>query len=167
MKFKADHLIDGITVEQYREMYFEDAFNDAMCVAVNLIRKPIKMERSGSKIVRHVHVEPQGREIPAPVAKLLGQSRFGYVEELEFDFSLNEGVWRTIPALIPEKVTTGGTLRFVGEGSATRRIVHGDIEVRMFGIGGIVERFICSDAEKSYADAAEFSRRWVRENPRG
>lgn len=164
MKFKADHLIEGIAVERYAQMYFEDAFNDAMCVAVNLVRKPIKMERTGNKVVRHVHVEPQGREIPGPVAKLLGQSRFGYVEELEFDFGTNEGVWRTIPTILPDKVTTGGTLRFVSESNGTRRIVHGDIEVRVFGIGGIVERFICSDAEKSYADAAEFTRRWVREN---
>jgi hypothetical protein len=167
VKFQADHLIDGIAVEVYREMYFQDAFNDAMCVAVNLHRRPIKMERTGSKIVRHVHVEPQGREIPGPVAKLLGQSRFGYVEELEFDFSRNEGVWKTIPTILPDKVTSGGTLRFVGEGTGTRRIVHGEIEVRMFGIGGIVERFICSDAEKSYADAAEFSRGWVRQHPHG
>lgn len=167
MKFKADHLIEGIAVEDYGRMYFEDTFNDAMCVAVKLVRTPVKMERVGSKVVRHVFVEPQGREIPAPVAKVLGHSHFSYVEELEFDFSVNAGVWRTIPTILPDKVATSGTLQFVGEAGGTRRIVNGEIVVSIFGIGGIIERFICGDAEKSYADAAAFTRLWVSERPRG
>lgn len=166
MKFHADHVIDGISLADYGELYFEEAFNVALCHAVKLDRKTLKFERSGSRIVRHVHVEPQGREIPAPVAKVLGHSRFAYVDELEFDLATNQGSWKILPSIFPDKVTAGGTLRFADQGGAARRIVDGSVEVRVFGIGGIVERFICADAEKSYADAAEFTRRYLREHPR-
>lgn len=163
MRFTADHVIEGLPLAKYKELYFEDEFNVALCRAVRLARRSLKFERTGDKVVRHVHVEPEGREIPAPVAKLLGQRRFSYVEELEMDLATGEGRWRTIPTLLPEKVDARGTLRFVDAGGSARRIVHGTIDVHVFGIGSIVERFICSDAERSYADAAVFTRAFIRE----
>ncbi len=166
MKFHADHTIAGISLADYAELYFEEAFNVALCQAVKLDRKTLRFERNGSKIVRHVQVEPQGREIPAPVAKVIGTTKFSYVDALEFDLATCEGKWTIQPGIFPDKVTAGGTLRFVDQGGSARRIVDGSVEVRVFGIGSIVERFICSDAEQSYADAAAFTERYLRDRAR-
>lgn len=163
MKFHADHVIEGISVADYGAMYFEEDFNDRLCRAVRLDREMLELRRDGSRVFRRVRVEPQDREIPGPVAKVLGQSRFSYVEELEMDLATGVGTWKTIPTLFADKVTAGGSLRFVDAGGHARRVVDGEIDVRMFGIGSIVERFICSDAEKSYADAAAFTRRYLAE----
>lgn len=164
MKFHADHVIDGISLEAYGELYFDEAFNVALCQAIALDRTTLRFERDGTRILREVDVSPRGRELPAPVAKVIGTNRFSYVEHLEVDLATHEGRWTIRPAIFSDKVKAFGTLRFVDRDGTARRVVDGTVEVSVFGIGSIVERFICADAEKSYADAAEFTRRWVREH---
>jgi hypothetical protein len=63
---------------------------------------------------------------------------------------------------MPDKVDTRGTLEFSATAGGTKRIVRGEIKVSVFGIGGIVEKFIVADVEKSYGDAAEFTRGWLK-----
>lgn len=163
MKFHADHVIEGISLADYGNLYFEEDFNVKLCLAVRLGRELLEYRRDGNHIFRRTMVHPQDREIPSPVAKVLGQSHFSYVEELTMDLDTNQGSWRTIPTLLPDKVDTRGTLRFLDAGGNARRIVDGEIDVKVFGIGRIIEKFICADAEKSYAAAAEFARRYVAE----
>lgn len=163
MKFHADHVIEGISLADYGNLYFDEDYNVRMCVAVRLGRELLELRREGNRIFRRVKVHPQDREIPAPVAKVLGFSHFAYVEELTMDLDSNEGSWRTIPERMADKFDTRGTLRFLDAGGHARRIVDGEIDVKIFGIGTIVEKFICSDAEKSYAAAAAFARRYVAE----
>lgn len=164
MKFHADHVIDGISVADYGELYFDDDFNVALCEAIALDRAKLRFERDGSRILREVSVSPRGRELPRPIAKAIGHDRFSYVERLEIDLATGQGAWQILPSIFPDKVTAGGTLRFVDEHGNARRIVDGSVEVRVFGVGSLIERFICADAEKSYADAAAFTRRWVSEH---
>jgi len=163
MKFRADHVIEGISLADYGEMYFDEAFNTKMRAAVRLECELLQLKREGSRITRSVRVEPQDREIPGPVAKVLGQTHFVYVEELEMDLATGEGTFRTIPSMLADKVITAGRLRFLDEGGNARRIVEGTVDVRIFGVGSVIEHFICSDVEKSYAEAAAFTRRYVAE----
>lgn len=163
MRFESNHLLTGISRPEYAELYFDEDFNAALCVAVRLGRELLSLERTGTRITRRVRVEVQDRKVPAPVAKVLGTESFAYVEELSMDLATYEGRWRTTPVVLAEKFDTRGTLRFLDEGANVRRIVDGEIDVSFFGIGAIVERFICADAEKSYAAAAEFTRRYLTE----
>ncbi len=163
MKFRAEATFTDIPLADYEALYFDDAFNDEMCKAVRLERTLLKKERTGDIIVRHTRVAPIGREIPAPVAKVIGASRIEYVEELTYDFAKHTGVWQTIPQVLPDKVETKGTLAFLSTGAGCTRISEGDINVKIFGVGGIVEKVIVGDVEKSYEDAARFTREyWTR-----
>ena len=62
---------------------------------------------------------------------------------------------------MPDKISSNGTFSFRQDGNAVVRRVDGDVKVNIFGIGGIVERGIIADVEKSYAQAAEFTQRWI------
>ena len=42
-----------------------------------------------------------------------------------------------------------------------KRVLAGVIDVTLFGLGGLVEKVIVSNVEKSYDDAAAFTAQWL------
>jgi hypothetical protein len=161
MKFDVSHTFDGISAADYEVLYFEDAFNVALCEAVKLGREVLKMERTPTRIVRNIRCTPQ-RDIPAPVAKMIKDNGFHYVEELDHEVGKLRGTWVVKPNILPEKVTCKGTYEFVpaGDKRVTRNI-RGDIDVAVFGVGGMVEKFVVDDVKRSYEQAAQFTRSWL------
>lgn len=163
MKFVCEHVIRGISQADYEKLYFDEDFNVAMCKAVNLDRSLIKRDDDGKHLTRHVKVSPRDREVPGPVAKIVGTTKVEYVEQLDYDWGRYRGTWRSISSIMTDKVESSGTLRFEAAGDGVKRIVDGDVKVKIFGVGGVIERFIIADVEKSYEQAAEFTRRWLAE----
>jgi hypothetical protein len=164
MHFKADHTFTGITPAEYETLYFDEPFAIAMCEAVKLARTLLKLERTPDRLVRHVRCEPV-RDIPGPIAKLLGGRRFSYVEELDFELGKGRGKWRVVPNVATEKVDAAGTLTFLPADGGVLRSVTGDIKVSVFGVGGLIEKFVVGEVEKSYADAATFTRSYLAKRP--
>jgi hypothetical protein len=160
MKFKVEHAFSGITPDEYEKLYFDEAFNDELCKAVELERTLIKKDVKGKHLSRAVKVSPK-REIPAPAAKILGSSKLEYTEYVEYDLGSFKGTWKTVSAIMSDKIESGGTFQFTKKGDGIVRVLDGDIKVKIFGVGGVVEKFIVMDVEKSYDRAAEFTRRWL------
>lgn len=160
MKFKCEHRFRNITLAQYEALYFDEAFNDAMCENVGLQRTLLKREQNGPRIHREVRVSPN-REVPAPVAKILGSAKLEYVEHVDYTFGSNRGTWLTISSVMTDKLDTRGTMAFGEQGGSVVRTVEGDINVKIFAVGGVIEKFIVADVEKSYASAAAFTQQWI------
>ncbi len=160
MQFQVEHRFNGITLADYEKLYFDEAFNGALCSSVKLERELLKMDQQGSKLHRQVRVCPD-RELPAPAAKVIGSSKIIYTEHCDYTFGTYRGTWKTLSGILPDKISSNGTFSFRQDGNAVVRRVDGDVKVNIFGIGGIVERGIIADVEKSYAQAAEFTQRWI------
>lgn len=160
MKFRADHTFRGIDLPTFERLYFDDGFGQALCVAVKLVRALERFDEHDGRIHRAVRVGPD-REIPPAAQAVLGGKRLDYTEHIDYVRGAYEGVWRTVPSLMPDKVQCAGAFRFVAVPGGVRRVVEGDIVVRLFGVGGIVEKVIVGDVERSYAQAAEFTQRWI------
>lgn len=160
MKFKVQHVVKNVSLQDYERLYFDEAFNAALCAHVKLDRELVELERAGDRLVRAVKVAPD-REIPAPAAKVFGGSRIEYTEHLEYTFGQYKGVWRTVPSLLTDKIDSRGTFGFEAVADGVRRTVEGEIKVKILGIGGIAERFIVADVEKSYDNAYAFTQSWI------
>jgi len=160
MRFRVEHVFKNITLAQYEKLYFDEDFNNALCKEVKLARTLVERNADDKHIHRVVTVGPD-REIPAPAAKILGASKIEYTEHIDYDFGAYRGNWKTISSLMTDKVDTKGTFQFSDAGGGVRRVVDGDIKVKIFGVGGVVERFIVADIEKSYDRAADFTQKWI------
>jgi hypothetical protein len=66
-----------------------------------------------------------------------------------------------------EKVECAGTIEFRPVDGGVRRLVEGAIKVKLFGVGGMVEKLIVADIERSYVKAAAFTQRWIDEGGLG
>jgi hypothetical protein len=161
MKFRAEHTYEGVTFPEYEVIHFDEAFNVELAQSVKLVRTVLKFEKTPERIVRHVRVEP-AREIPGPVAKILGGNKFSYVEELEYELGKGKGRWRIVTSMMTDKIDAQGTLELVAVPGGCKRVVAGDIKVSIFGVGGIIEKFVVSDVEKSYDAAAAFTREYLK-----
>lgn len=161
MKFEASHTFRGITLADYEKLYFDEPFNIALCKALNLDRSVIKREEKGTHLSRAVKVAPRDREIPGPVQKVMGTSRIEYTEHVEYDFGTYKGTWKSVSSVMTDKVESSGTFRLEQTPDGVKRVIGGEIKVKVFGVGGVIERFIVADIEKSYEQAAEFTRRWI------
>jgi hypothetical protein len=78
-------------------------------------------------------------EAPPVVRKVLGPS-FGYVEEGEFDRATKTWTWKATPSVLADRSRFEGTLRVEALGAdRCRTNFEATIEVRMLGVGGLVE----------------------------
>ena len=167
MKFRADHTFRGIEVDAYEDLHFDEAFQDALCGAVKLARECVGLEEDDDgRIHRAVKVGPD-REIPPAAQRVLGGKRLDYTEHLDYRRGSYLGQWRTVPSLMSDKVECAGSIEFRPVDGGVRRLVEGEIKVKLFGVGGMVEKLIVADIERSYVKAAEFTQRWIDEGGLG
>lgn len=164
MHFVASHTFSQSTPRGLAALYFDEPFNEALCANGKLRRELLSLRREGDLLHRAVRVEPE-RTLPAPAAKWLGAERFGYVEHMAFDFAALRGTWRIEPALLADKIHSSGTLSFTPTPEGAQRTVEGEFQVKVFGLGGTIERFVVADVEKSYGEAAAFTARYLLERP--
>jgi hypothetical protein len=162
MKFRVESAFTGITLPEYEALFFDESFNNAMCASVKLARQLIKRDITNGQLKRATKIGAD-REVPAPVAKLIGTAKLEYTEHLDYKFGGYLASWRTEPSIMVDKIRAQGRIGFEQRGNRVIRWVDGDIEVKMFGVGGVIEKFIVSDVEKSYQRAAEFTQRWINE----
>jgi Protein of unknown function (DUF2505) len=123
----------------------------------------IEQKDTGDTVTRRVKAEPESRNLPGPIKKVVGDS-LGYVEEGSYDRKTKVYTFRSIPGAFPDKVKISGTMRCepCGEKKVTR-ITEIQIDVKVFMIGGMIEDRITADMKESYAKAAEFTTAYVKE----
>jgi len=143
-KFTVTHEIN-CNAETFWKLFFDKSFNETMYR--NELGFPrfdiLDQQETDAKLTRKVAGQPK-MDVPAPVAKLLG-SNFAYVEEGTLDKSTKIWRWKLIPSTLADKMRTEGVVRLepIGD-SKVRRIAEIEIEVKVFGVGGLME----SSAEK-------------------
>ncbi len=162
MKFRTEAKFDHISLEDFEELYFNEDFNQAMCKRVNLSRIVVRMERDDEKLDRVLRIGPD-RELPTAVKKVLKADRLEYEERLSYRWGSYEAKWETVPSVLASKVDARGSIKFQKAGDGVLRIADGEIQVKLLGVGGMVEKLVVADVEKSFKDAADFTQQWIDE----
>lgn len=160
MKLAIEDVFAGIRCDDYVSLYFDEAFNESIGRALHMGRKLLRLDRGPERIVRHVCYEPN-HDPDSPAKQAFGSSRASFVEELDYDIRARRGAWRTIPNLWADRVHNAGTIELAEVDGGTRRRVRGEVKVRLFGFGGLVEKMIVAEIEKSYAATARLTRDWL------
>jgi hypothetical protein len=160
VKVAIDHVFSGVTCPAYEALYFDEEFNAAVGNALHLGRQLLRFDRTADRIVRHVCYEPL-RDPKSAAGQAFGSSRASFIEQLEYDLRDRRGSWKTIPNMFPERVRNTGTLEIIDVPGGVRRIIRGEVKVSMFGFGGMIEKMIVAEIEKSYASTAKLTTEWL------
>lgn len=128
-------------------------------------RRLVEREDHPTHEVVRLHVVP-GTDLPAAMKKALGGKGMSYVEEeVRPKDRPYHREWKVLlDALPPSRFRCGGTfdLEAVGE-TQTRRRFYGEVDVKLFGVGGIVEGHVRKGIEDSYVKTSAMMRALLAE----
>lgn len=162
MQYRISHQLNT-DVETFWRMFFEDAFNEALYrdhLKFSVFRVLSSETAADGTVRRRVESAPPV-ELPAAAKKVLGDAT-SYVEEGTFDPQRKRYTVDVIPAAAADKIKTRAELWVEARGDKRcERVVEVSNEVKIFGIGKMLEKFIEQQTRKTYDEAAAFTNRWI------
>ncbi|HMJ11370.1 MAG TPA: DUF2505 family protein [Polyangiaceae bacterium] len=147
------------------KIFLNKEFNDQLYKQV--LRFPafneVSREETGDEIRRVIEVTPDVGELPGPIRKVAGDN-MSYAEEGAFDKKAKRYKLKIKPNALADKLFISGEMwaEPAGDGKI-RRIFKADVTCKVFGIGGMIEKRIISDMQKSYETAAKFTNQYIVE----
>ena len=162
MRFELIHRFP-VTPRRYVEAVTAPGYDDFVAAALSLReRREISRSEDGPVVSRTVRVVPE-RDLPPAIAKLTGGKTLAYDETIELDIHTGQGRWRVTPGLLEGRIKAEGSFVLVADESSGGcvRTVQGEITVRIFGAGGMVEKFIVAQVRDSYDRGADVVRQWL------
>jgi hypothetical protein len=155
MKFSVEIVGRGASLEQIREIYFSQEFDDEVAVAANLLerkRRDLRVEPDGTEKVR-TRVVPH-LSLPRAIEKLLNGRVVSYDEVVEYDPKAQRARF-SIRSFAGKTVQVSGEIRFIEESTHVRLRFEGEARVHVFGLGGMLERYLVSEVTQRYGRAQD------------
>lgn len=164
-RVRIEHTFD-CSEKAFWETFLQLDYNKEMfCQRLKFRRwEVLHFERTDAQVTRVVQVEPYIPDMPAPIKKVLGDN-IGYKEEGVLDLTKNSYSLTVVPARLADKILVSGR-QFTEaiEEHRCRRIFDATIEVKIFGIGSLIEKNIVSDMKKSYDIGSTFTKNYMQEH---
>ena len=145
------HVFDG-TPDDYLAVIDAEDFPAMLCARLNLKERTLLLrEDRGDHVFVQWKVLPTA-DIPGPVKAALGGKGLSFIEEERQPKARpHHREWNVLlEALGPKRFRCSGTFDLVPEGGGTRRILKGEVDVKLLGVGGIVEKHVARGMVESY-----------------
>lgn len=161
-----EHVLNCDEDTFWHKIFLDESFNDRLYKdGLHFpVFKEVKREDTGSEIRRVVEVTPNIGELPGPIKKVAGDN-MSYAEEGVFDKKTKRYRLTIKPNTLADKLFVKGELWTEPAGpNKIKRLFKADVTCKIFGIGGMIEKRIISDMEKSYDLAARFTNDYLAKN---
>lgn len=163
MKFTVSLLTRRVDYPRFRQVYFSEQFNREVMTAVNLLERTTTehvVARDGQERMR-VRIVPK-IALPGLIQKLLENNPISYDEITVFDPAARRASF-AIETPAGEIVQVTGQARLLDEGDGVRLQFEGTARVKVFGLGGMIERFLVNEVTARYALVERALQRYVDE----
>ncbi len=152
------------SAERYWEVFFDDAYNEALFRHLRIGRQPLEFTREGEGeqlVIRRRQILTPQREAPKIIKKLI-KGAISYTETNTFTARDNCMQVETIPGFAADKLITRGVYRLEVLGpERVRRIFAAECTCKIPLVGGKIERTIVDEVKNSYRETTDFTRRWL------
>lgn len=143
------------------EIFESDEFSARLESATDLVCTVLDEGAEGDIQTKKLRYASK-RELPAIAAKALGSKRLAYEQHNRFNPAKSELTWKVI---IPgtDRVDVSGITTIHASSTGSKRVVDGDITVRVRFIGGQIEKAVVAEFERSMRRAVDLARDIHRE----
>ncbi len=134
-------------------------FNEGLYLkSLGFPRYEVQSDIDGTDVrTRRTLIEPPVAGLPAPLKKVMGDT-LSYVENATFNKATRVYAFKVTPSVFADKAKIHGTLSCeAAAGNKFVRVAKIFVEVKVFGIGGMVEERIMADLRRSYDVGATFT----------
>lgn len=163
MKYTIRHTFNTDVDTFWGKLFFDPAYNETLFrehLGFSIYRVLELDQRPDGSVKRRVECAPKV-EIPAVAKKVIGDST-SYVEEGVFDPKTKRFSVDVQPKMGGDRIKTHVTMWVEPRGEKkVERIVEVDNTVKVFGVGGVIEKFIEQQTRASYDASAGFTNQWI------
>ncbi|HSC86936.1 MAG TPA: DUF2505 family protein [Polyangiaceae bacterium] len=164
-KVRIEHVIE-CSEEKFWELFLDEKYNQALFQGY--LKFPLWKVASvvdGEKeMKRVVEVEPYVADLPTAIKKVIGDN-IRYKEDGVLDKEKRRYNVTVVPVRLADKLFVRGVQTTEpAPGGFTKRIFTADIDVKIFGVGGLIEKRVAADLTRSYDLGAKFTNRYIKEN---
>jgi hypothetical protein len=125
--------------------------------------REVSREERGGALHRVVEVVPYVGELPATLKAVIGEG-IGYEERGVLDRAAKSYKVVVVPNKLADKLNIKVDISTVADGDKRcRRKARAEASVKIFGVGGTIEKRILADLERSYQKSADFTNRFIAE----
>lgn len=103
------------------------------------------------------------KEMPAMMQKALGTEQFEFEQENWLDRKAGILKWQVNTPFLTDRVDAGGTTRVEETANGSRRLVDGEIVIRLPLVGKKMEKKLSGNIQVSYEKAAAIAREMIKE----
>jgi hypothetical protein len=162
---RVEHVFSCSEETFWDEVFFSEEYNRRLFLEHLSfpVWRELEREDRGGELQRVVEVVPKTSALPPAIQKAIGDGA-GYRELGVFDRAARRYRLRIEPTRFADKVGVEGELRTepAGEGKC-KRLFTATVTAKVFGIGGMLEKHIANDLERSYEASASFTRSFIAE----
>ena len=147
------------------KVFFDDEYNRRLFLEALSFEgwRQVRLDASETRVERVVDAKPNMPDLPAPLKKL-AERGLGYRETVVFDKKTRVLKTEIEPESLKGKLSIRGEIRCEPAGPGKcRRVYDTNIEAKVFGVGGMIEKRMLADIEDGYAKAAVFTNAYLAE----
>lgn len=162
MRFTLRHTINT-DVDSFWELFFAADYNETMFTGElkfsNYEVLSLTREDDGSVARRTDNAPPL--ELPPALRRVVGDLS-SYIEVGRFDGKTKRWSADVTPSTMADKIKTHVELRVEARGDKRcERIADLDVDVKIFGIGKVMEKFVEQQTREAYDASARFTNSWI------
>ena len=165
MRYTIRHTFNVDEATFWDKIFFDPEYNDALFVQ-NLKFDPYRVlelsKNPDGSIRRRIECAPPV-EIPAVAKKVFGETAT-YIEDGRFDPKTKRFSVEILPKIGGDRLKSRAAMWLEPRGDKkVERVVELENEVKIFGVGKILEAFIEKQTRQSYDQSATFTNQWIAE----
>lgn len=162
---RIEHTFECSESTFWDRIFFDEEYNTKLFL--ERLKFPVwretKREERGGEIHRVVQLVPPMGDVPAALKKVIGDNA-GYEERGVYDPAKRRYRIQVVPNTLADKLNVSCEMYTEAVGSdKTKRIFRADVSAKIFGIGGMLEKRIVSDLQRSYDASARFTQTFIAE----
>jgi hypothetical protein len=165
LELRVDHTLECSEDVFWDRLFLDEEYNRRLFVEYLKFEKfrEQKRETRDGLLYRVVEAVPPVGDVPAALKAVIGQGA-GYEERGVLDRAKKTYRVEVVPNRLADKIEVRLEVSTAPVAAdRCRRLVRGTISAKIFAVGGVLERKLVADLEKSYAKSVDFTNRYVRE----
>jgi hypothetical protein len=122
----------------------------------------LELQRDGDRVHQRIRYRFTA-ELSGAVTRVVDPGKLTWVDDARYDLTAHTSRHRILPDNYADRLQASYDVALEALGTSTRRVVTGELTVRVPLVGGRVERAIVSGLEEHAAAEAELLSRWIDE----
>ena len=137
-----------------------EAFEARLEQESGMVKTLLETRTEGGVRYQRIRVERR-KPLPGFVAKVLGSKTLGFVQTERFDSATSCSNWSVEVPALGDRVSVSGSTSITATPTGSRRVLQGEVSVRVRLVGGAIEKAVVGDFQKTAARAVEIARTFL------